>query len=297
MSTTQATPLVSTPFGIGAAAAAGEARPGAFTHVQFPWGHAYMHSDQVAAEPEFTFYALTKTQHVKFTLPFSLTSPGAEMVAAVRRRLEVPEELSITLVQTDSVDKHEIKPDKKIGDCTVGTGPLHPVLVLQTPIMRFDKAQCSRSTSLQERDTLATQTASGFGSVFGDCEVSRGVKYWEVKLASARGGDGVFLGVAAADDLPIGSNSLNRGLFWGFSCATGHKVHDSIDYYADPCKDGDVVGALLDMDYGRLSFYVNGRYLGVAFTGVNAKRLRPVFALTCAGQQIELLPTVSPPLS
>lgn len=293
MSTTQATPLVSTPFGIGAAAAAG----GAFTHVQFPWGHAYMHSEQVAAAPDFTFYALVKAQHVKFTLPFSLTSLGEDMVAAVRRRLEVPDELAITLVQTNSVGRHEIKPDKKIGDCTVGTGPLHPVLVLQTPVMRFDRSQCALGVRLEERDTVALQTAPGFGSVLGGCEISRGVKYWEVKLTASCGGDGVFVGVAAVEDQAIGSNSLSRGLFWGFSCATGHKVHDSIDAYANPCKDGDVVGALLDLDYGRLSFYVNGRYIGVAFTGVNVARLRPAFALTSVGQQIALLPTASPPLN
>jgi hypothetical protein len=294
MSTTQAPPLVSTPFGIGAADAASA---GAFTHVQFPWGHAYMHHDQVAAAPEFTFYALTKRQHVKFSLPFPLTSPGADMIAAVRRRLEVPDELSVTLVQTDSVDKHEIKPDRMIGDCTVGTGPLHPVLVLQTPAMRFDRAYCARTTSLHDRDTHAEQISPGFSSVFGDAEVSRGVKYWEVKLVNARGGDGVFVGVAAAEELPVGSSSLDQGLFWGVSCATGHKVHTSIDYFSDPCKDGDVVGVLLDMDYGRLSFYVNGRYRGVAFSGVSATRLRPVFSLTCPGQQLQLLPAVAPPLS
>lgn len=294
---TEVPPLVSTPFGIGEVPRGAETPEGeAFTHVQFPWGHAYMHSAQVAAAPEFTFYALTKMEHIKFTLPFALTSDGAEMVAAVRRQLDVPDHVAVTLVQTDSVDKHEIKPGKKIGDCTVGAGPLHPVLVLQTPIVRFNRKKCSFYTILQEQDTLAVQIAKGFGSVLGDCEVSRGVKYWEVELKSARGGDGVFVGVAAPD-LALNSSVLNRGVFWGLSCATGHKLHETIDYFAEPCKDGDVVGVLLDMEYGRLSFYVNGRYLGVAFSGIQAKRLVPVLSLTFIGQQVRLLPTASPPVA
>ncbi|KAJ8556807.1 hypothetical protein ON010_g9158 [Phytophthora cinnamomi] len=80
------------------------------------------------------------------------------------------------------------------------------------------------------------------------------------------------------------------------SAATGHKFHDSIEYYADPCKDGDVVGVLLDMEYGRLSFYVNGRNLGVAHSGIQAKKLCPVFSMTFIGQNIKLLPTASPPM-
>ncbi|KAG2529541.1 hypothetical protein BBO99_00002378 [Phytophthora kernoviae] len=288
------TPLqrVATPFGYGSlhdddeepqADASPEgtspnARQG-FAHVEFPWGHAYVHADLVAAVPVFTFYALSKTEHIKFTLPFALTSTGAEMVEAVRHRLELAPNVAVALVQTDSVKKHEIKPHLKLGESTIGAGPEHPVLVLQTLMVQFDKKKCSYYMMLQEDNTRAVQVAKGIGSVLGNCEVSCGIKYWEVKLQSARGGDGVFIGVAAAD-LALNSSILSRGIFWGISCATGHKFHETIEYYADPCKDGDVVGVLLDMEYGRLSFYVNGRNLGVAFCGIQAKRLCPVFSLT-----------------
>ncbi|RLN71624.1 hypothetical protein BBJ29_002607 [Phytophthora kernoviae] len=291
------TPLqrVATPFGYGSlhdddeepqADASPEgtspnARQG-FAHVEFPWGHAYVHADLVAAVPVFTFYALSKTEHIKFTLPFALTNTGAEMVEAVRHRLELASNVAVALVQTDSVKKHEIKPHLKLGESTIGAGPEHPVLVLQTPMVQFDKKKCSYYMMLQEDNTRAVQVAKGIGSVLGNCEVSCGIKYWEVKLQSARGGDGVFIGVAAAD-LALNSSILSRGIFWGISCATGHKFHETIEYYADPCKDGDVVGVLLDMEYGRLSFYVNGRNLGVAFCGIQAKRLCPVFSLTGIG--------------
>ncbi|KAL4155908.1 hypothetical protein PRNP1_008009 [Phytophthora ramorum] len=301
-------PRVATPFGYGSlhseeeepqsAASPEGANPDArrgFAHVEFPWGHAYVHADLVAAVPVFTFYALSKTQHVKFSLPFTLTSSGQEMVDAVRHRLELSPNIAVALVQTDSVRKHEIQPQLKLGESTIGAGPEHPVLVLQTPMVQFDKKKCSFYMLLQEDATRAVQVAKGCGSVLGNCEVACGIKYWEVKLQRARGGDGVFVGVAAAD-VALNSSILSRGIFWGISCATGHKFHDTIEYYADPCKDGDVVGVLLDMEYGRLSFYVNGRNLGVAFSGIQAKRLCPVFSLTFIGQNIELLPTASPPM-
>ncbi|RLN81650.1 hypothetical protein BBJ28_00024949 [Nothophytophthora sp. Chile5] len=299
---------VSTPFGYGALRGdedepqadlspetAGENHGQEFAHVQFPWGHAYMHTGMVATAPLFTFYALSKTEHIKFTLPFALTSTGSDMVEAVRRRLQLEANVAISLVQTDSVSKHEIKPLLKLGECTIGAGPEHPVLVLQAPLVQFDKKKCSFYVVLQDDNTRAVQIAKGFGSVLGNCEVGCGVKYWEVELQSARGGDGVFLGVASAD-LSLNGSILSRGIFWGMSCATGHKFHDSIEHYADPCKDGDVVGVLLDMEYGRLSFYANGRSLGVAFCGIQAKRLSPVFSLTSIGQKLKLLPTASPPM-
>lgn len=305
---------VSTPYGYGAlpteenaAATAATARrfdidadtnasATEFTCVQFPWGRAYMHPGLVATEPVFTFYALSKTERIKFEMPFALTSPGSEMVDAVRRKLDLGDETAITLVQTDSVSRHEIKPDMPIGACTIGADPKHPVLVLQAPLVRFDPKKCSYYLVLQENSTAAIQVAKGFGSVLGNCEVSCGVKYWEAELQSARGGEGVFLGVASSD-LPLNGSILNRGIFWGISCGTGHKLHDIIDYYTEPFENGDIVGILLDMEYGRLSFYRNGKYLGVAYRGIQAKRLCPVFSLTYVGQRVKLLSPSAAPLT
>ncbi|KAJ0406854.1 hypothetical protein P43SY_008876 [Pythium insidiosum] len=288
--------LVSTPFGIGSLSgavsrvsdhtSAGEddqdEREG-FTRVVFPWGTAYLNENQIAKAPEFTFYALSKTQRIKFTLPFPLTGLGKDLVEAVRAKLELPDDVAITLVQTDSVSKHEIELDKQIGDCTIGTDAKHPILVLQAPLVRFDETKCSFFVVLHEKKAAAIQVAKGFGSVLGNMEISYGVKYWEVQLQSARGGEGVFVGVGI----------LNRGIFWGISCATGHKVHDTIDYYTEPFRDGDVVGVLLDMEHCRLTFYKNGKNLGVAFSGINVKRLCPVFSLTFIGQKLKLLSTAT----
>lgn len=266
-----------------------------FACVQFPWGRAYMHTELVATAPVFTFYALSKTERVKFTLPFPLTSPGSEMVDAVRRKLELGDDIAITLVQTDSVNKHEIKPEKKISECTIGADPKHPILVLQSPLVRYNPKKCSYYMVLQENNTVAIQVAKGFGSVLGNVEVACGVKYWEVELQNSKGGEGVFLGVASSE-LPLNGSILNRGIFWGISCGTGHKLHDIIDYYTDPFHDGDVVGVLLDMEYGRLSFYKNGKYLGVAYRGIELKQLSPAVSLTYIGQRVKLLPTSTAPV-
>lgn len=271
------------------------ASSGEFTCVQFPWGRAYMHTELVVTAPVFTFYALSKNARVKFDLPFALTSPGSEMVAAVRRKLELADDVAITLVQTDSVSKHEIAPEKPISECTIGADPKHPILVLQAPLVRFDPKKCAYYMVLQETNAAVIQVAKGFGSVLGNCEIASGVKYWEVELQSTSGGEGVFLGVASPD-LPLNGSIMNRGIFWGISCGTGHKVHDIIDYYTEPFVDGDVIGVLLDMEYGRLSFYRNGKYLGVAYRGIELKKLCPAFSLTYVGQRLKLLSTSTAPV-
>ncbi|TMW60899.1 hypothetical protein Poli38472_000941 [Pythium oligandrum] len=295
--------LVATPFGIGALPEEdashweGDGVHGdTMTRVRFPWGLAYLNADQIAKAPEFTFYALTPKKRVKFTLQFPLTAYGQDMVDAVRKELELSADVAITLVQTDSVSKHDIKPDMKIGDCTIAADPQHPILVLKAPLVRFDEGKCSYHAVIQENRSAVIQIAKGFGSVLGNCEIRIGVKYWEVELQATRGGDGVFIGVGPTD-LPLNGSILNRGVFWGISCVTGHKLHDTIDYYSEPFRDGDVVGVLLDMEHGRLTFYKNGRNLGVAFSGIQTKVLCPVFSLTFIGQKLKLLPTASAPLS
>ncbi|GAB9467767.1 hypothetical protein Gpo141_00005103 [Globisporangium polare] len=274
---------------------AGSGEAPEFACVQFTWGRAYMHTELVATAPVFTFYALSKTERLKFTMPFPLTSPGSEMVDAVRRKLELGDDIAITLVQTDSVNKHEIKPEKMISECTIGADPTHPILVLQAPLVRYDPKKCSYYMVLQENNTAAIQVAKGFGSVLGNIEVACGVKYWEVELQNSKGGEGVFLGVASSE-LPLNGSILNRGVFWGISCGTGHKLHDIIDYYTDPFHDGDVVGVLLDMEYGRLSFYKNGKYLGMAYRGIELKQLSPAVSLTYIGQRVKLLPASTAPV-
>lgn len=266
-----------------------------FAHVEFPWGYVYVHKDLVAVVPHFTLYALSNTKRVKFTLPFDLQCLGQEMVNAVRSQLKLGPDIAVSLVQTDSVRQHEIQPHRTLGECTIGAGPEHPVLVLQTRVVQFDKKKCSTYIKLQDDNSRAVQVAEGCGSVLGNCDVNCGVKYWEVELISARFGEGMFVGVAAPD-LALNNSVVGSGVCWGIICSTGHKFHETIECYADPLKDGDIVGVLLDKELGRLSFFVNGRNLGVAFRGIQARNLCPMFSLTFVGQHIKLRPTALPPM-
>ncbi|DAZ96534.1 TPA: hypothetical protein N0F65_011211 [Lagenidium giganteum] len=268
-----------------------------FIRVEFAWGHAFLHAHEVDTAPKFTFYAISKTERIKFLLPFPLTGLGSEMMVAVKEKLALDDNVALTLVQTDSINRHEIKPDMRISECTIGAGAQHPILVLQTPLVRFDSCQCSSVLVPFDGNTSITHTGIGYGSVFGNLEVHCGVKYWEVELLTTAGGDGVFLGVASPEFSLDSTTVMSRNSYWGFSCATGHRVHEIIDIYSQPCSDGDVFGVLLDMNHGRLSFYRNGRYLGIAFREIPAKRLHPVFTLTHTGQKLHLLSTSTPPLS
>lgn len=100
--------------------------------------------------------------------------------------------------------------------------------------------------------------------------------YWQVRIASGLvHGTSVMIGVGTQhaslhslgymDLIGIDKHS------WGLS-TKGHVLHDNKQRsYCDPFAelDSHVVGCLYDGYSGRLAFYLNGEYKGVAFTNVN----------------------------
>ena len=132
-----------------------------------------------------------------------------------------------------------------------------------------------------------------------------GVHYWEVKVDKAEFGS-VFIGVCEKASPPGSqaalSTRLNRWHGWGFVNfrATYHNSTERI--YGDHFNAGDTIGVKLDMDKGKLSFFMDGiKYgehivadLGVAFDNLQGdhtglrKTVFPCIGLRKHGDSISL---------
>ncbi|CAM9219760.1 unnamed protein product [Ectocarpus fasciculatus] len=134
-------------------------------------------------------------------------------------------------------------------------------------------------------------------TVFGNIGFTEGVHYWELKIEQGDIGN-IFVGVAEKTWMPGQPSNLrlNRWLGSGFvNIRTSFKHTPSGTaerVYGDHFHTGDTVGVLLDMDRGRLSFFLDGlKYgehsltdLGEAFDGLTStttlrKALYPVVGM------------------
>lgn len=130
-----------------------------------------------------------------------------------------------------------------------------------------------------------------------------GVHYWEVRVDQAEFGS-VFIGVCEKAGPPGSqaalSSRLNRWHGWGFVNfrATYHNSTERI--YGDHFNAGDTIGVKLDMDQGKLAFFMDGikfgehivADLGVAFENIKGERasktLYPCIGMRKSGDRVTL---------
>eukprot|EP01041_Mallomonas_annulata_P001744 gene1744-3367_t len=158
-------------------------------------------------------------------------------------------------------------------------------------LFSFDDKFCGRPIVISSDKWAAScsgEKLDGRPCVYGNIGFSTGVHYWEYKIDQADLGS-VFIGIAekpgvigmydTGDRLKRwqGLGAVNIRLSYRApSSSNGGSTSGKEQYYGDHFHTGDTVGVLLDMNRGRLSFFLDGmKYgehtladLGEAFDGL-----------------------------
>ncbi|DAZ95584.1 TPA: hypothetical protein N0F65_006070 [Lagenidium giganteum] len=151
--------------------------------------------------------------------------------------------------------------------------------------------------------TVACTSGESRNLALGTVGFATGIHYWEVRIDQAEFGS-VFIGVCEKAGPPGSqaalSSRLNRWHGWGFVNfrATYHNSTERI--YGDHFNAGDTIGVCLDMEQGKLAFFMDGiKYgehivadLGVAFENMkgerNSRTLYPCIGMRKCGDQVSL---------
>jgi len=99
---------------------------------------------------------------------------------------------------------------------------------------------------------------------------SVGLYYWEVRMGGCLSGNTV-IGVACTLNPNSFRNESDYRSGWGICQGSGDIWYCSDSYlYGSYAQEGDVIGVLLnltDHECGKISFFVNRKYQGIAFQG------------------------------
>ena len=190
------------------------------------------------------------------------------------------------------------KPMNVIGD----------IQLQKSHLFYFDQKVHSNNTVLSNDLLSVSKTSSsGQGCAFGTIGFSGGVHFWEFKIEQAEIGS-IFIGVSEKPDLR--STRLSRWMGHGLVSnrtsfeTAGQMIGERVAVYGDHFHTGDIVGVLLDMNKGRLSFFLDGlKYgehnitdLGEAFDNltnpscVKPKTLFPIVGISKSTDRVTLTP-------
>eukprot|EP00954_Amorphochlora_amoebiformis_P008563 665200-Amorphochlora_amoeboformis.AAC.1 len=155
---------------------------------------------------------------------------------------------------------------------------------------RWDRDRVGEKLAMNPTSTRIWLSFGAWQTVEGDIVLSPGSgrHYWELtfpKLSVSKNTFAIVVGIVPDApytkrvNQPIGWAKVDG---WGFVVGTGQILHKGkVHKYASVPKNPRL-GILLDTDRGTLTFYLNGRSLGEAFSGIN-HRVRP--ALSCIQNQ------------
>jgi len=160
----------------------------------------------------------------------------------------------------------------------------------------WDSANKDADVTLSNGDNTASVVSAGSsrGAVRGASFNGSGLHYFEVTLDA---GNEMLIGLgnssATITDSYPGANTNS----WGYYSVNGQKYTNATNtaYGESWTAGGDKIGCLYDATAGEISFYKNGRFQGVAFTGISGD-LYPMWgtATTGAGTRTVTLDTSVP---
>ncbi|XP_074648812.1 SPRY domain-containing SOCS box protein 3-like [Tubulanus polymorphus] len=145
--------------------------------------------------------------------------------------------------------------------------------------------------------------SSGTAAVRGVLPMSEGQFYWEIKMITPVYGTDMMVGIGLPHiDLDkhyamfcslLGEDENSWGLSYsGFIYHNGQKLQ-----YAQRFGQGAIIGVHLDMWNKTLSFYMNRKPLGVAFSNLTLKTAYPMVSSTAARSGMRLIRSWSFPTS
>jgi SPRY domain-containing SOCS box protein 3 len=137
--------------------------------------------------------------------------------------------------------------------------------------------------------------SKGTAAVRGNKAFTHGQHYWEVKLSDVYG-TSMMVGVGTKDAVLHTSNYEYVNLIgrdnnsWGLSHKGEIWHNGQKKKFCEPFFDSTVIGILLDLDQGNLSYFKNKEHLGVAFTGLgnNINELYPIVSSTATESEVEI---------
>lgn len=131
----------------------------------------------------------------------------------------------------------------------------------------WNPADKNADVALSGGDLTTTISGGETGGVRSTIGKATGKWYWEYNMTTLDTKQ-VILGIANGTwdvDNYLGNDTNS----WGYYVNLGDKfTNDTGTGYAAVGNDGDVLGVLLNMDDGEISFRVNNTDVGVAFTGI-----------------------------
>jgi len=101
-----------------------------------------------------------------------------------------------------------------------------------------------------------------------NAEFMDGVHYWELTI-DVFTSSGINVGIVVPDKISslttyVGADSNS----WDY-CNTGSKIHQGASTtYGSAYAQGSIIGLLLNLEEGSLTYYVNGKSNGVAYTSL-----------------------------
>jgi hypothetical protein len=142
---------------------------------------------------------------------------------------------------------------------------------------------------LSNGNLTAQKTTTGFGNVRSTSGyVSNGKWYFEVVIGAANTDGAITIGIARPTASLTGNVGLDAGLSFGYRptrTAGAEKIGNFVQSaYGAVAVVGDVIGVLLDLDAGTLTFTKNGVSQGVAFSsGLTGFPWKAVVSLNSSG--------------
>lgn len=140
-----------------------------------------------------------------------------------------------------------------------------------TPVFHWDPDNSSKKLTLQEDLlTVTVKDGSGFKTTLGNMPFLPGEKYFfQIQINK---GSLIKIGVSRKDiELAQAFSDTESG--WAiYNGELRHKSNSSGQKYGTTVGNGDVIGVMLDMIKGQLSFSKNGVDWGVAYDDEELKK-------------------------